>query len=117
MKGREASGYKQGWWKRSRLATLESVRGDCRSDESGLPSRLTTDSEEPVMRRPTTPLRRDVSRNQIATIGILRKEVIQPQVPLRLPCYDLVPITEDTFGTCIPCGFAQRLRVPPAFVA
>ncbi len=49
--------------------------------------------------------------------GILRKEVIQPQVPLRLPCYDLVPITEDTFGTCIPCGFAQRLRVPPAFVA
>jgi hypothetical protein len=24
----------------------------------------------------------------------LRKEVIQPQVPLRLPCYDLVPVTE-----------------------
>ena len=48
---------------------------------------------------------------------ILRKEVIQPQVPLRLPCYDLVPITEDTFGTCVSCEFAQRLRVPPAFVA
>ena len=29
---------------------------------------------------------------------ILRKEVIQPQVPLRLPCYDLVPITEFIFG-------------------
>ena len=29
---------------------------------------------------------------------ILRKEVIQPQVPLRLPCYDLVPITGFTFG-------------------
>ena len=29
---------------------------------------------------------------------ILRKEVIQPQVPLRLPCYDLVPIIELTFG-------------------
>ena len=29
---------------------------------------------------------------------ILRKEVIQPQVPLRLPCYDLVPIEESTFG-------------------
>ena len=28
----------------------------------------------------------------------LRKEVIQPQVPLRLPCYDLVPIAELTFG-------------------
>ena len=32
--------------------------------------------------------------------SILRKEVIQPQVPLRLPCYDLVPIVELTFGTC-----------------
>lgn len=30
----------------------------------------------------------------------LRKEVIQPQVPLRLPCYDLVPITEFILGTC-----------------
>ena len=29
----------------------------------------------------------------------LRKEVIQPQVPLRLPCYDLVPITEFALGT------------------
>ena|SRR6266496_2572697 len=34
-----------------------------------------------------------------AWIGkILRKEVIQPQVPLRLPCYDLVPIAEFIFG-------------------
>ena len=30
----------------------------------------------------------------------VRKEVIQPQVPLRLPCYDLVPIIELTFGAC-----------------
>jgi hypothetical protein len=30
-----------------------------------------------------------------------RKEVIQPQVPLRLPCYDLVPITEFIFGACL----------------
>src|SRR6186713_2545590 len=29
-----------------------------------------------------------------------RKEVIQPQVPLRLPCYDLVPITEFILGAC-----------------
>ncbi len=33
---------------------------------------------------------------------ILRKEVIQPQVPLRLPCYDLVPITELAFGAVLP---------------
>ena len=27
---------------------------------------------------------------------ILRKEVIQPQVPLRLPCYDFTPVAEPT---------------------
>ena len=29
-----------------------------------------------------------------------RKEVIQPQVPLRLPCYDFVPITTPALGPC-----------------
>ena len=29
---------------------------------------------------------------------LLRKEVIQPQVLLRLPCYDFTPITNPTFG-------------------
>ena len=32
---------------------------------------------------------------------LLRKEVIQPQVPLRLPCYDFIPITVHTFGNCL----------------
>ena len=27
--------------------------------------------------------------------------MIQPQVPLRLPCYDLVPITGFIFGACL----------------
>ena len=30
-----------------------------------------------------------------------RKEVIQPQLPLRLPCYDFVPITNPTFDGCL----------------
>ena len=30
-----------------------------------------------------------------------RKEVIQPQVPLRLPCYDFIPITSPTLGRCL----------------
>ena len=42
---------------------------------------------------------------------ILRKEVIQPQVPLRLPCYDLVPIKSFAFGTL------TRLRALLSFVA
>src|SRR5262249_11522975 len=29
--------------------------------------------------------------------GIPRKEVIQPQLPLRLPCYDFTPIIDPTF--------------------
>ena len=29
---------------------------------------------------------------------VLRKEVIQPQVPLRLPCYDFAPVTALAFG-------------------
>ena len=30
---------------------------------------------------------------------LLRKEVIQPQVPLRLPCYDFTPVTVHSLGT------------------
>ncbi len=33
--------------------------------------------------------------SQIKT-RILRKEVIQPQVPLRLPCYDFTPVADLT---------------------
>ncbi len=44
---------------------------------------------------------------------ILRKEVIQPQVPLRLPCYDFTPVAEPTVAGCLPCGLAHRLRVNP----
>jgi hypothetical protein len=51
----------------------------------------------------------------IAT-GIPRKEVIQPQLPLRLPCYDFTPIINPTFDGCLPCGLAHRLRVLPTFV-
>ena len=29
-----------------------------------------------------------------AFVPILRKEVIQPQVPLRLPCYDFTPVID-----------------------
>ena len=32
---------------------------------------------------------------------LLRKEVIQPHLPVRLPCYDFVPITDPTFDGCL----------------
>ncbi len=27
--------------------------------------------------------------------------MIQPQVPLRLPCYDFIPVINHTFGACL----------------
>ena len=42
---------------------------------------------------------------------LLRKEVIQPQVPLRLPCYDFIPVIDHTLGAFLPCGLDQRFRV------
>ena len=46
-----------------------------------------------------------------------RKEVIQPQVPLRLPCYDFTPVADLTVVGCPPFGcpnrLAHRLQVKP----
>ena len=53
------------------------------------------------------------ARGPALSAMILRKEVIQPQVPLRLPCYDFTPVAEPTVVACLPCGLAQRLRVNP----
>lgn len=44
-----------------------------------------------------------------------RKEVIQPHLPVRLPCYDLVPITSLTLDGS-PQGSGHRLRVLPTFM-
>src|SRR2546422_316043 len=40
---------------------------------------------------------------------LLRKEVIQPQVPLRLPCYDFTPVTSHSLGAAFPCGLGKPL--------
>ena len=45
-----------------------------------------------------------------------RKEVIQPHLPVRLPCYDFTPIASPTFDGSLPCGLGHRLRVLPTFV-
>lgn len=47
---------------------------------------------------------------------LLRKEVIQPHLPVRLPCYDFVPIASPTFDHSPPCGLGHGLRVLPTFV-
>jgi len=42
--------------------------------------------------------------------------VIQPHLPVRLPCYDFTPITCPTFGGWLPEGLPHRLRVLQALV-
>lgn len=39
-----------------------------------------------------------------ALVVLLRKEVIQPHLPVRLPCYDFVPIADPTFDGSLPQG-------------
>ena len=41
-----------------------------------------------------------------------RKEVIQPHLPIRLPCYDLTPIIEPTFDCCLLTVSSQASGVP-----
>ena len=38
---------------------------------------------------------------QLTIRNLPRKEVIQPQLPLQLPCYDFVPVTNPTLGSCL----------------
>ena len=64
---------------------------------------------EPFHRQPSSP-------PEYKSSGIPRKEVIQPQLPLRLPCYDFTPVTDPTFDGSLPCGLGHRLRVLPASV-
>src|SRR5882757_6505968 len=47
---------------------------------------------------------------------LLRKEVIQPHLPVRLPCYDFVLIASPTFDNSLPYGLGRRLRVLPTFM-
>ena len=48
--------------------------------------------------------------------ALLRKEVIQPHVPVRLPCYDFIPVTNPAFGSSLQMnGWATdfgRYRLP-----
>src|SRR5215467_6940917 len=71
-----------------------------------------------VERLPSTPIPGTLHRicSKTPPTFSLRKEVIQPQVLLRLPCYDFTPIMDHTLGRCLPCGSACRLLVQSTFV-
>ena len=58
---------------------------------------------------PTSPWRSRDDRSK--SWSFPRKEVIQPHLPVRLPCYDFTPVTSPTFDGSLPCGLGHRLRV------
>src|SRR6185437_356319 len=44
---------------------------------------------------------------------LLRKEVIQPHLPVRLPCYDFTPIADPTFDGSLHKGWATGFGCYP----
>ena len=40
------------------------------------------------------------SQDWIVNQFLPRKEVIQPHLPIRLPCYDFTPVIDPTLGAC-----------------
>src|SRR5699024_4202321 len=53
---------------------------------------------------------------EYVSVIILRKEVIQQHLPIRLPCYDFTPIIGPTFGGWLLKRLPHRLRVLPTLV-
>ena len=51
------------------------------------------------------------SQSLLGTDVLLRKEVIQPHLPIRLPCYDFTPIIAPTFD-----GWLQKVTSPASGV-
>ena len=45
----------------------------------------------------------------ILCLSLLRKEVIQPHLPIRLPCYDLALLTNHTLDAFPPCGLEETV--------
>ena len=51
------------------------------------------------------------SQSLLGTDVLLRKEVIQPHLPIRLPCYDFTPIIYPTLG-----GWLHKVTSPTSGV-
>jgi hypothetical protein len=67
--------------------------------DSGAPSQCSTHELQPRNKRPRCWFW--LPSPKAAQQMLLRKEVIQPHLPVRLPCYDLVLITNPTFDSSL----------------
>lgn len=59
---------------------------------------------KPAPLQQPTPSRLETGPLPTLFVVLLRKEVIQPHLPVRLPCYDFVPIADPTFDGSLPQG-------------
>ena len=79
----------------------KSGRRSSREGDRALPALVAARSSKLDWR--TTKRKSSVS-SRVPMKGLPRKEVIQPQLPLRLPCYDFTPVTGPTFDGSLPEG-------------
>jgi hypothetical protein len=97
------------------VAFLPRRAGTCRGDR--LPDRIASGlTGATLARRITATAGGSALELERRVPRLLRKEVIQPHLPVRLPCYDFTPIADPTFDGSLPCGLGHRLRVLPTFV-
>jgi hypothetical protein len=88
--------------------------------DSSTPRHLTSIVKEPEPEKRRSESRAGDTRglssagNKPALTRLSRKEVIQPQVPLRLPCYDFAPVTDLTFDGCV-LAVRPPASGPPSF--
>ena len=55
-------------------------------------------------------------KEEAANLFLLRKEVIHPHLPVRIPCYDFTPIAYHTFSASSPFGLGQQFQVQQTLV-
>src|SRR5687768_12281187 len=63
--------------------------------------------------QPGAPRPPDERQRQRVAKWLLRKEVIQPHLPVRLPCYDFTPIASPTFDGSLHKGWATGFGCCP----
>ena len=51
--------------------------------------------------------RPEMKRFDFSSRFLPRKEVIQPHLPIRLPCYDFTPVIDPTFDCCLQMVSSQ----------
>ena len=92
-------------WESSISSASGPPPGSLRYTASRLPYYQSVPTLRKILRQKTyRRSNRIVGRVSAISNNTLRKEVIQPHLPIRLPCYDFTPIICPTLGGCVPKG-------------